>query len=139
MSQPWLTIALLFAAGWTAYGVRVTHLALRVRRGLRLLGARGTRTDGEVARGPRREGPVLHPAQVRYQAGPHRQTYRRAPLNAHLHALHVGHKVVVRYDPEDPRRVVVVRTQQTFTPGTYLVWGVVLVLFGLALGVWAVV
>ncbi|MDG9721649.1 MULTISPECIES: DUF3592 domain-containing protein [unclassified Streptomyces] len=139
MSQPWLTVALLFAAGWTAFGIRVVHRALRGRRGLRLLGVRGVRTEGDVARGPRREGADLHPAQVRYQAGPHHQTYRRAPLNSGLHTLRTGHTVVVRYDPADPRRVVVVRTRTTFTPMTNLVWGVLLCLFGVGLGVWAVV
>ncbi|MFH8972888.1 DUF3592 domain-containing protein [Streptomyces sp. NPDC017890] len=139
MSQPWLTIALLFAAGWSAFGVRVTYLALRGRRGLRLLGVRGVRAEGEVARGPRREGPDLHPAQVRFEAGPHRQTYRRAPLNSAFHTLRTGCTVVVRYDPADPRRVVVVRTGKTFAPTTNLVWGVLLFLFGVGLGVWAVV
>ncbi|MGC9376187.1 DUF3592 domain-containing protein [Streptomyces sp. MH13] len=139
MSQPWSTIALLFAAGWTAFGVRVVHLAFRGRRGLRLLGVRGARAEGEVARGPRREGSVLHPAQVRYRAGPRHQTYRRVPLNSGLHTLRVGYSVVVRYDPADPRRVVVVRTQKTFAPTAGLVWGVLLCLFGLGLGVWAVV
>jgi hypothetical protein len=137
MSQPWLTIALLLAAGWAVYGVRVTRRGLRARRGLRLLGVRGVRADGEVARGPRREGPDVHPAQVRYEAGPHRQTYRRAPLDAHLHVLRAGHRVVVRYDPDDPRRVVVVRTQQTFAPVTYLVCGLLLCLFAGASAVWA--
>ena len=139
MSQPWLTFALLFAAGWLAYGLRVVRRGLRERRGVRLLGVRGTRTEGEVVRGPRREGAVLHPAEVRYRAGPTDQTYRRAPLNADLHSLWVGFEVVVRYDPGDPRRVVVVRTQQTFNPGTYLANGVALCLFGVGLAVWALV
>ncbi|WP_367322822.1 DUF3592 domain-containing protein [Streptomyces sp. HUAS ZL42] len=139
MTQPWLTFAFVFAAGWLAYGIRVVRRGLRERRGVRLLGVRGVRAQGEVARGPRREGQVIHPAQVRYQAGPTNQTYRRAPLNAGLHALRVGFEVVVRYDQEDPRRVVVVRTQQTFNPGTYVVNGGLLCLFGVGLAVWAVV
>ncbi|WP_412775456.1 DUF3592 domain-containing protein [Streptomyces mirabilis] len=60
------------------------------------------------------------PAQVRYQAGASEQTYRRASLNADRHELRVGFEVVVRYDPADPRRVVVVRTQESFSPYTYL-------------------
>ncbi|WP_449342459.1 DUF3592 domain-containing protein, partial [Streptomyces aurantiogriseus] len=130
---------LIFAAGWLAYGLRVTLGALRGRAGLRRLGVRGTRTEGEVARGPRREGDVMHPAQVRYRAGPRDQTYRRAPLNADLHVLRVGYEVVVRYDPADPRRVVVVRTQASFSPYTYLVCGVALCLFGVGLGLWSLV
>jgi hypothetical protein len=139
VSQPWLTFAFVFAAGWLAYGIRVVRRGLRERHGVRLLGVRGTRAMGEVVRGPRREGTTLHPAQVRYRAGPTNQTYRRAPLNADLHSLWVGYEVVVRYDPEDPRRMVVERTQQTFNPGTYLVNGALLCLFGVGLAVWAVV
>ncbi|KOG36473.1 DUF3592 domain-containing protein [Streptomyces resistomycificus] len=139
MSQPWLTFVLLFAAGWLAYGARVVRRGLRERKGVRHLGVRGTRAKGEVVRGPRREGATLHPAQLRYQAGPARQTYRRAPLNADQHSLWVGCEVVVRYDPDDPRRVVVVRTQKTFNPETYLVNGVALCLFGVGLAVWAFV
>ncbi|MFG2384889.1 DUF3592 domain-containing protein [Streptomyces avermitilis] len=108
-------------------------------RGVCLLGVRGTCTEGEVVRGPRREGPTLHPAQIRYQAGPSNQTYRRAPLNADQHSLRMGFEVVARYDPEDPRRVVVVRTQQTFNPGTYVTNGVLLCLFGAGLAVWALI
>jgi hypothetical protein len=139
VTQPWLTFALIFAVGWLAYGLRVTWGALRGLEGLRRLGVRGTRTEGEVARGPRREGDVVHPAQVRYRAGPREQTYRRAPLNADRHVLRVGYEVVVRYDPADPRRVVVVRTQASFSPYTYLVCGVALCLFGVGLGVWSLV
>jgi hypothetical protein len=139
MTQPWLTFALIFAAGWLGYGVRVTLGALRGREGLRRLGVRGTRTEGEVVRGPRREGDVVHFAQVRYRAGPQEQTYRRAPLNADRHVLRAGYAVVVRYDPADPRRVVVVRTQASFSPYTYVVCGVALCLFGVGLGVWSVV
>ncbi|MFI9546424.1 DUF3592 domain-containing protein [Streptomyces sp. NPDC052016] len=112
------------------YGVRVTLGALRGREGLRRLGVRGTRTEGEVVRGPRREGDVLHSAQVRYRAGPQEQTYRRAPLNADRHVLRAGYAVVVRYDPADPRRVVVERTQASFSPYTYLVCGVALCFSG---------
>ncbi|MFF3937696.1 DUF3592 domain-containing protein [Streptomyces phaeofaciens] len=139
MTQPWLTFALIFAAGWLAYGARVIRGALRGREGLRRLGVRGTRTRGEVARGPRREGDVVHPAQVRYRAGPHDQTYRRTPLNADRHVLRAGNEVIVRYDPDDPRRVVVVRTQASFSPYTYLVCGVALCVFGVGLGVWGLV
>ncbi|MFE0454861.1 hypothetical protein ACFW2D_27035 [Streptomyces sp. NPDC058914] len=35
MTQPWLTFALIFAAGWLAYGLRVTLAALWGRKGLR--------------------------------------------------------------------------------------------------------
>ncbi|MFF3498371.1 DUF3592 domain-containing protein [Streptomyces sp. NPDC003247] len=139
MTQPWLTFALIFAAGWLTYGLRVTRGALRGREGLRRLGVRGVRAEGEVVRGPRREGTVVHPAQVRYRAGPQEQTYRRAPLNADRHVLRVGYEVVVRYDPADPRRVVVVRTQASFSPYTYLACGVLLCLFGVGLGVWSLV
>ncbi|WP_435804286.1 hypothetical protein [Streptomyces avermitilis] len=51
----------------------------------------------------------------------------------------MGFEVVARYDPEDPRRVVVVRTQQTFNPGTYVTNGVLLCLFGVGLAVWALI
>ncbi|MET7603999.1 DUF3592 domain-containing protein [Streptomyces avermitilis] len=134
-----MTIALLFAAGWLAFGLRVLHLALRECRGVRLLGVCGTRTEGEVVRGPHGEGPTLHPAQIRYQAGPTPQTYRRAPLNADLHLLRAGFRVVVRYDPGNPRRVVVVRTQKSFSPTTNLVGGAALCVFGVGLMVWALV
>ncbi|MEU9466453.1 DUF3592 domain-containing protein [Streptomyces avermitilis] len=139
MSQPWLTFALLFAVGWLAYGLRVARRGLREHRGVRLLGVRGSRTEGEVVRGSRREGSTFHPAQIRYQAGPNNQTYRRAPLNADQHSLRVGYEVVARYDPRDPRRVVVVRTQQTFNPGTYVMNGVLLCLFGVGLVVWSLI
>nr|WP_217238751.1 hypothetical protein [Streptomyces sp. AC555_RSS877] len=49
----------------------------------------------------------------------------------------MGFEVVALYDPDDPRRVVVLRTQKTFNPGTYVVNGVALCLFGVALAVWA--
>ncbi|MFD5515315.1 DUF3592 domain-containing protein [Streptomyces sp. NPDC127066] len=137
MGQPWLTFTLVFAAVWLLYGLRVTANAMRGREGLRRLGVRGTRTAGEVARGPRREGTVVHPAQVRYRAGAHAQTYRRPPLNADRHTLRAGHEVILRYDPEDPRRVVVVRTQSSFSPSTYLACGLLLCLFGVGLGVWS--
>ncbi|MFF3332289.1 DUF3592 domain-containing protein [Streptomyces sp. NPDC002888] len=139
MTQPWLTFALIFAVLWFCWGFRITHRALRGRQGLRLLGVRGVRTQGEVVHGPRREGTTVRPAQIRYRANPNDQTYRRAPLNADREELWVGYEVIVRYDPADPRRMVVVRTQASFSPYTYLVCGVGLCLFGVGLGVWAVI
>ncbi|MEV7886478.1 DUF3592 domain-containing protein [Streptomyces sp. NPDC002817] len=125
MSQPGLTVALLFAALWLGTGLKIIHVAAHNRRGLRLLGVPGTRTKGEVVRGPRREGPVAHPAQVRYQAGPTDQTYRRAPLNAeYVPDLEVGLPVTVLYDPEDPRRMVVGGTRKTAGPISSLWSGV---------------
>lgn len=91
MSQPGLTLALLFATLWLGIGLEIIHVAAHDRRGLRLLGIRGARTQGEVVRAPRREGPLIHPAQVRYEAGPNDQTYRRTPLNAeYVPGLEVG-------------------------------------------------
>lgn len=140
MSQPGLTVALLFAALWLGTGLKIIHVALYNRRGLRLLGAPGTRAKGEVVRGPRREGTTVHPPQVRYQAGPTNQTYRRPPLNAdHVPDLEVGLRVVVRYDPEDPRRMVVTSTHRTAGPISSLWSGVGLCLFGVLLAVWAFV
>lgn len=139
MTQPWLTIALIAAAGWLAYGLRVTHRALGDHEGVRRLGNRGARTEGEVARGPRREGDTVHPPEIRYRAGPNNQTYRRAPLNPDRHELRTGYEVIARYDPTDPRRVVIIRTQKTFAPVTYLVCGVGLCLFGVGLGVWSLI
>ncbi|MEU6376908.1 DUF3592 domain-containing protein [Streptomyces sp. NPDC046909] len=140
MSQPGLTVALLLAALWLGTGLKIIHVALHGRRGLRLLGVPGTRAEGEVVRGFRREGPTLHPAQVRYQAGPNAQTYRRAPLNAqHVQDLEVGLPVTIRYDPADPRRMVVTATQKTAGPISSLWSGVALCLFGIALAIWAFV
>ncbi|MEU5893413.1 DUF3592 domain-containing protein [Streptomyces sp. NPDC047461] len=140
MSQPGLTIALLFAAVWLGTGLKIIRVAAHERRGLRLLGAPGTRTEGEVVRGPHREGPTLHPAQVRYQAGPTDQTYRRAPLNAeYVPELEVGLAVTVRYDPGDPRRMVVAGTRKTAGPVSGLWSGVGLCWFGVGLVVWAFV
>lgn len=140
MSQPGLTVALLFAALWLGTGLAIIYAALHGRRGLALLGTRGTRTQGEVVRGPRREGELFHPAQVRYQAGPSNQTYRRAPLNAdYVPDLEVGLPVTVRYDPEDPRRMVVAGTRKTAGPVSSLWGGVGLCLFGVGLAVWAFV
>ncbi|NNN38224.1 DUF3592 domain-containing protein [Streptomyces sp. S3(2020)] len=137
MSQPGLTVALLFAALWLGTGLAIIRAALHDHRGLDLLGTRGTRTQGEVVRGPRREGPVVHPAQVRYQAGPSNQTYRRAPLNAdHVPDLETGLRVTVHYDPEDPRRMVVAATRKTSGPVSSLWSGVGLCLFGVGLAVW---
>ncbi|WP_326787542.1 DUF3592 domain-containing protein [Streptomyces sp. NBC_00151] len=84
-------------------------------------------------------GPSRTPPRFRYLAGPRAQTYRRPDLNADRHTLRVGHEVVLRYDPEDPRRVVVVRTQSSFSPSTYLACGLLLCLFGVGLGVWSLV
>ncbi|WP_405644655.1 DUF3592 domain-containing protein [Streptomyces sp. NBC_00019] len=140
MSQPGLSVALLFATLWLGTGLKIIHVAAHNRRGLRLLGVPGTRTQGEVVRGPRREGPVVHPAQVRYQAGRTDQTYRRAPLNAeYVPDLEVGLPVTVRYDPEDPRRMVVAGTRRTAGPVSSLWSGVGLCLFGVGLAVWAFV
>ena len=70
MSQPWLTVSLLFAAFWTFIGAHGTHAALRARRSLGRLGVRGVQTRGEVANSPRRVGTSYHPPQIRYQAPP---------------------------------------------------------------------
>ncbi|GAA2276725.1 hypothetical protein GCM10010415_50740 [Streptomyces atrovirens] len=150
MDQPWLTITLVTAIGATALGIAILRGALRLRRALGRLGVRGRRTRGEVARSARREGPVVHPPQVRYQAppvnnldAPPTQTYRRVPLNHESHPLHAGVPVVLRYDPGDPRRVVVVHTKDgrpgnvSYSATANLAWGVFFVLFGMAMGVGA--
>ncbi|GGX08949.1 hypothetical protein GCM10010297_33050 [Streptomyces malachitofuscus] len=148
MDQPWLTIALVMAAAATAWGAYVLRDALRRRRALHRLGVRGVRTRGEVARSARREGPTIHPPQVRYHAppvdrpdAPPTQTYRRTPLNHESHPLHAGIPVVLRYDPRDPRRVVVVHTKDgrpgrvSYSATANLTWGVFFVLFGVGMGV----
>ncbi|WP_030868805.1 DUF3592 domain-containing protein [Streptomyces sp. NRRL S-37] len=148
MDQPWLTIMLIMAAGALALGVAILRDALRQRRALHRLGVRGVRTRGEVARSARREGPVVHPPQVRYQAppvnnldAPPTQTYRRAPLNHESHPLHAGIPVVLRYDPRDPRRVVVVHTKDgrpgkvSYSATANMTWGIFFVLFGMGMGV----
>lgn len=147
MDQPWLTITLVMAAAMTAFGIWNLRIAQRQRRALSRLGVRGIRTRGEVARGPRREGPTLHPPQVRYKAppvgrpnAPADQTYRRTPLNHEQHPLHAGVPVVLRYDPRDPRRVVVVHQKDgrpanvSYSAGAHLAWGVSCVLLGLGMG-----
>ncbi|MFD8520803.1 DUF3592 domain-containing protein [Streptomyces capillispiralis] len=150
MDQPWLTITLVMAAGATALGIAILRGALRQRRALGRLGVRGVRTRGEVARNARREGPTTHPPQVRYQAppvdrpdAPATQTYRRTPLNHESHPLNAGIPVVLRYDPRDPRRVVVVHTKDgrpglvSYSATANMTWGIFFVLFGLAMGVGA--
>ncbi|GAA3498315.1 hypothetical protein GCM10019016_054180 [Streptomyces prasinosporus] len=150
MDQPWLTITLITAAGAVALGVRVLRLARGQRRALGRLGVRGVRTRGEVARGARREGAVIHPPQVRYQAppvdrpdAPATQTYRRTPLNHESHPLYRGVPVVLRYDPGDPRRVVVVHTKDgrpgnvSYSATANMTWGIFFVLFGVGMGVGA--
>ncbi|MEV5550940.1 DUF3592 domain-containing protein [Streptomyces sp. NPDC052309] len=150
MDQPWLTITLIMAAGALALGVSILRLALAQRRALRRLGVRGVRTRGEVARNARREGPTIHPPQVRYKAppvdhpdAPPTQTYRRTPLNHDSHPLSAGIPVVLRYDPRDPRRVVVAHTKDgrpgmvSYSAGANMTWGVFFVLFGVAMGVGA--
>ncbi|MFE0446648.1 DUF3592 domain-containing protein [Streptomyces fungicidicus] len=150
MDQPWLTITLVMAAGALALGIAILRTALPQRRALGRLGVRGVRTRGEVARGARREGQTVHPPQVRYQAppvdrpdAPPTQTYRRTPLNHESHPLHAGIPVVLRYDPADPRRVVVVHTKDgrpgmvSYSATANLTWGIFFVLFGVAVGVGA--
>ncbi|MER6749715.1 DUF3592 domain-containing protein [Streptomyces fungicidicus] len=150
MDQPWLTITLVMAAGALALGIAILCTALPQRRALGRLGVRGVRTRGEVARGARREGQTVHPPQVRYQAppvdrpdAPPTQTYRRTPLNHESHPLHAGIPVVLRYDPADPRRVVVVHTKDgrpgmvSYSATANLTWGIFFVLFGVAVGVGA--
>ncbi|MFI2504415.1 DUF3592 domain-containing protein [Streptomyces sp. NPDC018972] len=150
MDQPWLTITLIMAAGALALGIAILRGALTQRHALRRLGVRGVRTRGEVARSARREGPTIHPPQVRYQAPPVNnldappvQTYRRAPLNHESHPLHAGIPVVLRYDPRDPRRVVVVHTKDgrpgkvSYSATANMTWGIFFVLFGVAMGVGA--
>ncbi|TQL22308.1 DUF3592 domain-containing protein [Streptomyces sp. SLBN-134] len=147
MDQPWLTITLVMAAGALALGIAILRTALPQRRALGRLGVRGVRTRGEVARGARREGPNVHPPQVRYQAppvdrpdAPPTQTYRRTPLNHESHPLHAGIPIVLRYDPADPRRVVVVHTKDgrpgmvSYSATANLTWGIFFVLFGVAMG-----
>ncbi|MER6803466.1 MULTISPECIES: DUF3592 domain-containing protein [Streptomyces] len=138
------------AAGAVALGVKVLRLARRRRRALGRLGVRGVRTRGEVARGARREGATIHPPQIRYKAPPvdrpdtpATQTYRRAPLNHESHPLHRGVPVVLRYDPRDPRRVVVVHTKDgrpgnvSYSATANTAWGIFFVIFGVAMGVGA--
>lgn len=100
---------------------------------------RDSRTEGKVVRGLRREGPTFQPCPDPLPGGPRNQTYRRAPFNADLHSLRVGFEVVARYDPEDPRRVVVERTQQTFPPGTYVVNGGAALSVRVGLAVWVLI
>ncbi|GGW36009.1 hypothetical protein GCM10010503_09810 [Streptomyces lucensis JCM 4490] len=143
MSQPWRTALLLFSAFWTFIGAHGTHAALRARRSLARLGARGVRTRGEVANSPRRVGTSYHPPQIRYQApplghpaAPTTQTYRQVPLNCDSpNALYRGTPVILRYDPEDPRRAVVIRTAKSYSPTANLVWCVFSMAFGIGLGV----
>ncbi|MFG2022930.1 DUF3592 domain-containing protein [Streptomyces sp. NPDC048825] len=143
MDQPWLTFEFLLAALLLGFGVFVLRIALRERRALARLGVRGVRTSGEVVRGERREGDTVHPPQVRYKAppidhpnAPAEQTYRRTPLNAEQHPLQRGVPVTLRYDPRDPRRIVVIRTDSG-APGTisysataHLIWAIFFLLFG---------
>ncbi|MEU1703891.1 DUF3592 domain-containing protein [Streptomyces sp. NPDC005706] len=143
MPQPWPTISLLFAALWTFIGAHGTHAALRAHRSLGRLGVRGVQTRGEVANSPRRVGTSYHPPQIRYQApppgnptAPPTQTYRQVPLNPESpNALYRGTPVILRYDPEDPRRAVVVRTAKAYSPTANLVWCALSVMFGVGLGV----
>ncbi|MFE3638189.1 DUF3592 domain-containing protein [Streptomyces cellostaticus] len=138
MSQPWLTCSLLFAAFWTFVGAHGTRAALRARRSLGRLGVRGVRTRGEVANSARRVGTSYHPPQIRYQApppghptAPATHTYRQVPLNTDSpNALYRGTPVILRYDPQDPRRAVVVRTAKAYSPTANLVWCVCCVAFG---------
>ncbi len=90
---------------------------------------------------------MIHPPQVRFHAppvgrpdAPATQTYRRVPLNPESHPLHRGVPVVLRYDPRDPRRVVVLHTKDGRSGNAYsatanMIWGTCFVLFGAALGV----
>lgn len=103
-----------------------------------------------MARSARREGATIHPPQVRYKAppvdrprAPATQTYRRTPLNHESHLLHRGVPVVLRYDPRDPRRVVVLHTKDgrpgnvSYSATANTTWGVFLMLYGVGMGVWA--
>ncbi|MDN0197070.1 DUF3592 domain-containing protein [Streptomyces sp. S.PNR 29] len=148
MNQSWLTLALMTASCMTAFGIWNLRIAQRQRRAMARLGVHGIRTRGEVARGARREGPTVHPPEVRYKAppvdhpdAPPTQTYRRAPLNHDQHPLHAGVPVVLRYDPGDPRRVVVVRQEDgrpgrvSYSAAAHVVWGVSFVLLGVGMGV----
>ncbi|MFF6998434.1 DUF3592 domain-containing protein [Streptomyces sp. NPDC008313] len=146
MDQPWLTVSLLLATFCTAVGAHGTRAALRARRSLHRLGVPGVRTTGEVANGPRRIGPSYHPPQIRYEAppvghpnAPADRTYREVPLNPDApNALHRGTPVILRYDPRDPRRAVVVRTAKSYSPTANLVWCAFALLFGVGVGVWSV-
>ncbi|MER6470203.1 DUF3592 domain-containing protein [Streptomyces collinus] len=145
MPQPWPTVALFFAAFWTLVGAHGTRAALRARRSLDLLGVPGIRTRGEVANSGRRVGTSYHPPQIRYQApppghprAPATRTYRQVPLNLDSpNALYRGTPVVLRYDPRDPRRAVVIRTAKSYSPTANLVWCVSFMTFGVGLGVLA--
>ncbi|MEW2293500.1 DUF3592 domain-containing protein [Streptomyces sp. NPDC006743] len=142
MPPLWRVLALLLAALWTLVGAHGTRAALRARRSVRRLGVPGVRTSGEVANGPRRVGPSYHPPQIRYQApppdrphAPADHTYRQVPLNADApNALHRGAIVHVRYDPSDPRRVVVLRTRKSLSPTANLIWCTCFCATGPALG-----
>ncbi|MFK4149459.1 DUF3592 domain-containing protein [Streptomyces sp. NPDC004065] len=147
MDQPWPAVLLALAVLWTAIGAHGTRAALRARRSLRRLGVPGVRTTGEVANSARRIGPSYHPPQIRYQAppmghphtptdSPHHPypTYRQVPLNPDApNALHRGTPVVLRYDPADPRRIVVVRTTKAYSPTANLIWCTSFTACGLAL------
>lgn len=98
---------------------------------------RGVRTRGEVTSSARSEGPTVHPSQARPS------TARTPHLNHKSHPLHAGIPVVLRYDPANPRRVVVVHTKDggpgkvSYSATANLTWGVFFVLFGVGMGVGA--
>ena len=85
MDQPWLTIALLFAAFWLAMGVFATRDALRERHALHRLGVRGIQTKGEMARGPRRDDP--RPTYPRSATRPHPWATRTPPPSRRIAGL----------------------------------------------------
>lgn len=59
------------------------------------------------------------------------RAYRRVPLNTDApNTLHRGTPAILRYDPEDPRRAVVVRTGKALPPTANLVWCVCFSLSG---------
>ncbi|MER6977595.1 DUF3592 domain-containing protein [Streptomyces carpinensis] len=139
MPHPWPTVSLLFGTFWVIVGAHGTHAALRARRSLRLLGAPGVQMVGEVANDSRRVGPSYHPPQIRYQAppigrpdAPAVHTYRQVPLNTDApNALHRGTPVLLRYDPRDPRRAVVVRRKKAYSPTANLAWCVFCLVAGM--------
>ncbi|WP_306189446.1 DUF3592 domain-containing protein [Streptomyces sp. MK5] len=142
MPHPWPAVSLLLAVFWVIVGAHGTRAALRARRSLSLLGTPGVETVGEVANDARRVGSSYHPPQIRYQApppghptAPATHTYRQVPLNLDApNALHRGTPVLLRYDPKDPRRAVIVRTKKAYSPTANVVWCVFCLVVGLALG-----
>lgn len=106
MSQPGLTVALLFAALWLGTGLKIIQVALHNRSGLRPLAYRA-HAQRERWSGAHSERALRStPPRFATRRGPTEETFRRVLLNAdYLPDLEAGLPVTVRYDPEDPYRL----------------------------------